>query len=96
MLKDGGMMVYSTCTFDKSEDEDIVSYILSLDDDLKLERISEYEGFTRGIDMDEAIRLYPHKLQGEGHFVALVKKDTPKTVTVKKKHVSKIDSKEAE
>ena len=38
MLKDGGMMVYSTCTFDKSEDEDIVSYILSLDDDLKLER----------------------------------------------------------
>ena len=96
MLKDGGMMVYSTCTFDKSEDEDIVSYILSLDDDLKLERINEYEGFTRGIDMDEAIRLYPHKLQGEGHFVALVKKDTPKTVTVKKKHVSKIDSKEAE
>ena len=95
-LKDGGMMVYSTCTFDKSEDEDIVSYILSLDDDLKLERINEYEGFTRGIDMDEAIRLYPHKLQGEGHFVALVKKDTPKTVTVKKKHVSKIDSKEAE
>ena len=96
MLKDGGMMVYSTCTFDKSEDEDIVSYILSLDDDLKLERINEYEGFTRGIDMDEAIRLYPHKLQGEGHFVALVKKDTPKTVTVKKKHVLKIDSKEAE
>ncbi|MGN1054883.1 MAG: RsmF rRNA methyltransferase first C-terminal domain-containing protein [Erysipelotrichaceae bacterium] len=96
MLKDGGMMVYSTCTFDKSEDEDIVSYILSLDDDLKLERINEYEGFTRGIDMDGAIRLYPHKLQGEGHFVALVKKDTPKTVTVKKKHVSKIDSKEAE
>ena len=96
MLKDGGMMAYSTCTFDKSEDEDIVSYILSLDDDLKLERINEYEGFTRGIDMDEAIRLYPHKLQGEGHFVALVKKDTPKTVTVKKKHVSKIDSKEAE
>ena len=96
MLKDGGMMVYSTCTFDKSEDEDIVSYILSLDDDLKLERINEYEGFTRGIDMDEAIRLYPHKLQGEGHFVALVKKDTPKTVTGKKKHVSKIDSKEAE
>ena len=96
MLKDGGMMVYSTCTFDKSEDEDIVSYILSLDDDLKLERINEYEGFTRGIDMDEAIRLYPHKLQGEGHFVALVKKDTPKTVTVNKKHVSKIDSKEAE
>lgn len=96
MLKDGGMMVYSTCTFDKSEDEDIVSYILSLDDDLKLERINEYEGFTRGIDMDEAIRLYPHKLQGEGHFVALVKKDTPKTVAVKKKHVSKIDSKEAE
>ena len=96
MLKDGGMMVYSTFTFDKSEDEDIVSYILSLDDDLKLERINEYEGFTRGIDMDEAIRLYPHKLQGEGHFVALVKKDTPKTVTVKKKHVSKIDSKEAE
>lgn len=96
MLKDGGMMVYSTCTFDKGEDEDIVSYILSLDESLKLERIKDYEGFARGIDMDEAIRLYPHKLQGEGHFVALIRKDAVKTVTVKKKHISKIDSKEAE
>lgn len=88
MLKDGGMMVYSTCTFDESENEDIIRFILSLDDRLKAVRIKDYEGFTRGIEMDEAIRLYPHKLKGEGHFVALIQKAASKVKTEKYKYPS--------
>ena len=28
-----------------------------------------------GINMEECVRLYPHKIKGEGHFVALLSKD---------------------
>ena len=74
MLKDGGYMVYSTCTFSKEEDEDNIRFFLDKHPEFSLEKIPEYEGFTRGFGMEEAVRLFPHKLKGEGHFVALLKK----------------------
>lgn len=74
MLKDGGYMVYSTCTFSKEEDEDNIRFFLDKHPEFSLEKIPEYEGFTRGFGMEEAVRLFPHKLKGEGHFVALLRK----------------------
>lgn len=74
MLKDGGYMVYSTCTFSKEEDEDNIRFFLDKHPEFQLEKIPEYEGFTRGFGMEETVRLFPHKLKGEGHFVALLKK----------------------
>lgn len=74
MLKEGGYLLYSTCTFSKMEDEDNISEFLSTHSDFELERIYDYEGFTRAYGMEEAIRLFPHKMQGEGHFVALLHK----------------------
>ena len=74
MLRDGGYMVYSTCTFSKEEDEDNIRFFLDKHPEFSLEKIPEYEGFTRGFGMEEAVRLFPHKLKGEGHFVALLKK----------------------
>ena len=62
MLKPGGMMIYSTCTFSKLEDEDSISFILENNPDMEL---------------IESHKLFPHKIKGEGHFVALLhKKDT--------------------
>lgn len=75
MLKDGGQMVYSTCTFSRMEDEDNISDFLERHPDMSLQSIYEYEGFTRAFGMEEAVRLFPHRLDGEGHFVALMKKD---------------------
>lgn len=75
MLKDGGQMVYSTCTFSRMEDEDNIRWFLEKHPDMSLQRIYDYEGFTRGFGMEEAVRLFPHKLDGEGHFTALMKKD---------------------
>lgn len=77
MLKDGGQLLYSTCTFDKSEDEDITSYALAKYDNLSLVPIKMYEGFLKG-EYDIGIKLFPHRIKGEGHFVCLIQKGQKK------------------
>ena len=75
MLKPGGYLLYSTCTFSKMEDEDNIQEFLDNHSEFSLERIYDYEGFTRAFGMEEAVRIFPHKMQGEGHFVALLHKE---------------------
>ena len=67
--------MYSTCTFSKMEDEDNIQEFLDNHSEFSLERIYDYEGFTRAFGMEEAVRIFPHKMQGEGHFVALLHKE---------------------
>ena len=55
MLKSGGTIVYSTCTFSKEENEDVIEYFLERHPDFTLEEME---------------RFWPHKVDGEGHFVA--------------------------
>ena len=55
MLKPGGTIVYSTCTFSKEENEDVIEYFLERHHDFTLEEME---------------RFWPHKVDGEGHFVA--------------------------
>lgn len=81
MLKPGGIMLYSTCTFSKLEDEDSIIHLLSNRPDMHLIDIKPYEGFSHGFDngegyeLEKTVRIFPHKMLGEGHFVALIKKD---------------------
>ena len=83
MLKPGGYMLYSTCTFSKLEDEDNIQLFLESHPDFSLVDIFDsgipsihpYEGFSKGIGLPQCVRIFPHKMQGEGHFVALLKKD---------------------
>ena len=83
MLKEGGMLLYSTCTFSPLEDEGSVEYLLSLDPSLHLVEMEGYSGFVKGqpewVDssnrsLEKCIRMFPHKLDGEGHFLALLQK----------------------
>lgn len=82
MLKDGGMLLYSTCTFSPLEDEQSVEYLLSLDSNLRLVEMDGYRGFAKGKpefadgreDLEKCVRIFPHKLDGEGHFLALLQK----------------------
>lgn len=76
LLKDGGMMVYSTCTFSKQEDEDIIEYALSICPNLKVLPIEKTKGIKDGLTKNtiNCARLYPHLINGEGHFVALLQK----------------------
>ena len=55
MLKPGGVIVYSTCTFSKEENENVIEYFLERHPDFTLEEME---------------RFWPHKVDGEGHFVA--------------------------
>jgi len=80
MLKDNGIIAYSTCTYSREENEDIINYAL---DNYPLEviPIEIKEGFTKDLDDLGAIRLYPHKFKGEGHFICLLRKNTSDTNT---------------
>ena len=74
MLKPGGMLLYSTCTFAKLEDEDTIQWILEEEPDLELVPIEPWEGACGGFDGMPVIRLFSHKIEGEGHFLALLRK----------------------
>lgn len=76
MLKPGGMMMYSTCTFSKLEDELTIKYLLEQRPEMSVVRPEFYEGFTEGFDgLSDCVRIFPHKMEGEGHFMALLKKE---------------------
>ena len=80
MLKKGGMLLYSTCTFAPEEDEEVVSSVLS--QDISLVDIPSFPGFCDGLfGLKECKRLYPFELKGEGHFLALLLKKGKKTKT---------------
>ncbi len=75
MLKPDGYMMYSTCTFSKHEDEETIAYLLKERPEMEVVKASDYEGFSHGFDgMEDCIRIFPHKMQGEGHFLTLLHK----------------------
>lgn len=84
MLKPGGKILYSTCTFAPIENEQSVEYLLSLDDNLHISEFEKYELFDDGHpewslskqpELALCARLWPHRLEGEGHFVCLLEKE---------------------
>lgn len=106
MLRPGGYMVYSTCTFAPEENELILLHLLRCRQEMELVRIpceGALESFSPAystdmlrecgylppqeeeaqdsaaagdneIDLTKAIRIWPHRAGGEGHFTALLRK----------------------
>lgn len=83
MLKAGGVLVYSTCTFNAKENEETVARILSERDDIELYPIKTDipQPVLHGVNASDGIingtvRIMPHLAKGEGHFCArFIKKD---------------------
>ena len=84
MLRPGGYLLYSTCTFAKEEDEQTVEYFLEQHKDFSLQELPLCEGIEMGRvewtlhgreDVRNCRRFLPHKVKGEGHFAALFKKE---------------------
>lgn len=76
MLKPGGMLLYSTCTFSAAENEKSIGDFLQRHEEFSLVPIKKAHGFAAGLPPYEGCaRLYPHKIKGEGHFLALLRKD---------------------
>ncbi len=74
LLAPGGVMVYSTCTFSVQENEESVSWLLSRHKDLELVPVPRFSGAADGIGLTGCIRLFPHRIKGEGHFLAMIRK----------------------
>ena len=84
MLLPGGMMFYSTCTFSPLENEKTITHLLKERPDMEVIPMDDYEGFAEGLTsyrgevFDESCklcrRIWPHKMSGEGHFMALLHK----------------------
>lgn len=116
MLKPGGCLLYSTCTFSPEEDEGTINWLLNQHPELTVipnvnrDMNLDYSGFSCGrpdwisdenikgsVLYDEmlvrCIRLWPHKIGGEGHFIALLKKDgEAEEIRLNNMHVQPIDS----
>lgn len=125
MLRPGGLMLYSTCTFSVEENEGTVTYLLARFPELELVDLPRYEGFEPGRpellgrsaircadfesgkaepleclerqcedypgitglseeeyeSLRKCVRIFPHKMGGEGHFLALLHKKMPGRVS---------------
>ena len=86
MLKPGGLMLYSTCTFDPGENERIIEHLKKEYPEFHVLPMESYEGFCPGIpevteekdeELKKTVRIFPHKMKGEGHYVALLQKGEP-------------------
>ena len=83
MLRPGGLLCYSTCTFAPEEDEGAVAAFLSRHPDFHVEPVDApwlspgvpAWGASENPEIARTFRLWPHKLGGEGHYAALLRKD---------------------
>lgn len=83
LVRPGGHLAYSTCTFAPEEDEDIIARFLDAHPDFALEPI-DLSGAAPGRpdwstaparpELVGAARFWPHLIPGEGHFVALLRR----------------------
>ena len=71
LLKPGGRLVYSTCTFAPEENEQVLEKFLQEHPEFTPEKISA-PWFAAG--PNATFRMWPHKLLGEGHFAAVLRK----------------------
>ena len=86
-VRPGGWLAYVTCTFAPEEDEGTLARFLGEHPDFALLQLPSQAGFAPGRpdwlpvelqrpDLARAVRLWPHRYPGEGHFVALLRRAT--------------------
>ena len=74
MLAPGGTLVYSTCTFSKTENENVISEFLQNNPGFSVCE-AKLSGLSGGFEpVNEAVRAFPHLCRGEGHFMVKLKK----------------------
>lgn len=91
MLRPGGVLVYSTCTFSPEENEGTISRFVRRHEEFYIEEIPHDATFSAGrpdwvLDpapgVEYTMRLWPHRLRGEGHYIArLRRRGTPSAVS---------------
>jgi len=95
LVRPGGYLLYSTCTFAPEEDEGVLIRFLEEFPDYEVMPLPLFDGFIGGKPewvvepsqskrvqsiretLGGAVRLFPHRLTGEGHFACLLKRTGP-------------------
>lgn len=93
MLRAGGRLVYSTCTFNRYENEGVLESFLAAHSDFHLCAFS-LPGLPEA--PDGYLHLWPHQIRGEGHFVVLLEKDGSDTHSAMKPSLPPVDKKTAD
>ena len=84
MLRPGGRICYSTCTFAPAENEDCMARFITNHPEFHLVEVEKKGNMSAGnpeyaaepvAGLEKTIRLWPHKLDGEGHFIAVLEKE---------------------
>lgn len=87
MLRPGGRMIYSTCTFSPEEDEGGIAVFLKSHPEFSIVKVPEEKrlpGLSAGRpewsrdsypELADTFRIWPHKAEGEGHYLALLMKE---------------------
>lgn len=93
LVCEGGKLIYSTCTFNEKEDEEVVDYVLSAGDFelLDVEQKIKNETISSNLSGEnggKARKFLPYKSEGEGQFVAVFKNngEVKKNALYSKKH----------
>ena len=98
-LKDGGLFIYSTCTFNDEEDEGVLrAFIEERGDVFVATEPIEVEaswGIVKGeVGPFQTFRFFPHKSDSEGLFVAIARKSEPtpqRTPKARKRVMQEVD-----
>ena len=91
MLKPGGTMVYSTCSFSYEEDEEVIQYLLDHTDAVLIE-IPNSPLYYRSREKGYGVHLFPSLFPGEGHYICLIKKPGLLKQKAKSKDYSKAET----
>ena len=101
MVKAGGYLLYSTCTYSPEENEETIAAFLRENPDYKLVKVKDaliektrpaMQKYAPDIpNIEYARRFYPHVTDGEGQFLALLQRD--ENVTVKQRILYKDEAK---
>lgn len=88
LVRPGGVLVYSTCTFAPEENEGVIAAFLQAHPDFSVETLAAVPGFVPGRpewvpdapdrvqeQLRRAVRLWPHRAPAEGHFLVRLRRE---------------------
>lgn len=84
LVRPGGYLLYSTCTFAPEENEGVLEEFLQAFPEFQVVALPQLQGFSQGrpewlanarAALSGAVRLFPHRLNGEGHFACMLKRN---------------------
>ncbi len=85
MLKEGGTLAYSTCSFNEEEDEQVMLDFKKAHPEIEFIDLEKNDSFYRSSLLPESVHLFPSRFEGEGQYICLFKK--PGTLVKDKREI---------